>query len=84
MVRAKQAPPSSQRPTRSSGRVAEEVEVVDIEAADAPTQRLRSLRKNTRKTSQLPKTSNVAKKSALRPAPPKEPEEEVESEDEQT
>ena len=87
MARPRQVPPSIQRPTRSSGRKrqgAKEVEVVRVEAADAPTQQVQSRRKNTRTTSQLPKTPDgAAKKRSVRSVPQENPEEEAEGEDEQ-
>ena len=87
MARAKQAPSSTQRSMRSSGRKSQapkEVEVVGIEAAEAPTQRIRSKRQpKPAKSSLRPKTSNgAAKKRAPRSVPREEPQEELEVEDE--
>lgn len=85
MARA-QALPSTQRSTRSTGKkqVVNEVIVVGVEIADAPTQRLPSRRQSTQTTSQPPKTpTSSAKKRASRHVPQEEFEEEVEVEDEQ-
>ena len=86
MARPSQASASSQ-PTRSSLRTRQagtEIEVVGVEAADAPTQRVHLRRQNTRTSPQTPKTpSGSAKKRTSRSVPQQQPEE-VEPEDEHT
>ena len=87
MARPAQASPSTQRSKRSTGKkrqVANEIEVVVVELADAPTQRVVSRRQNAKTTSQSPKTPNrSARKRGSRSVPQEEVEEEVEAEDEQ-
>jgi hypothetical protein len=85
MARPSQASASS-NPTRGRTRqAAKEIEVVAVEAADAPTQRVYLRRPNTKTSPQTPKTpSGTAKKRSSRSAPQEQPEEEVEAEDEHT
>lgn len=86
MARPSQASASSNpKKTGRTRQAAKEIEVVAVEAADAPTQRVVSRRPNTKTSPQTPKTpSGPAKKRTSRSAPQELPEEEVEAEDDHT